>query len=344
MFFHSQIRSGARQLVLNSTPQQNLKTLAGNPAGPVDIDVIISAGVVIGSTTAGVPALDIGQFPKGSVINIDIFGSLQGKGGLGGGYYSAGQAGGDCIKADYPDQFVRINLHPTGSMRAGGGGGGSGGWSGSGGTGGQGIYESIAWRDGYNGYTDYDHWVVESFGVYEIKWGNVSQVGGGTPTTNTSHGPWRRGGFRARAADKTSWTDYYDVGYASNVISGGGAGGAARVGGAGGNGQGYNQASAAGAAGQAAVGGAGGGINAGAGGASGTGGAGGAGSGWGVAGAIGGSGGGGQYGASGNYTGGSAGGAGGVGAAGGAAGRYLVKGSASVTFNNLGGTVAGGLA
>jgi hypothetical protein len=139
------------------------------------------------------------------------------------------------------------------------------------------------------------------------------------------------------AKNTNYWNNYTRTG------TSGGAGGAGGSGGAGGVGQGYKQTNTAGSGGGAGSGGAAGGSGAGAGGSGGDGGSGGGGGTWGVNGSGGGTGSKGGTGASGNNGDGAAGTAGAGGGGAGSAGRYLVKGSNSVTLTNYG-SLAGGLA
>lgn len=320
----------------------NLFALAGSPTSPVSVRVAINAGVVIGSSNTSLAALDVGQFPAGSRIQIVNAGSIQGAGGAGGSYYSTGAPGGDAIRANYPNQTVEIIN--SGQVLGGGGGGGSGGLGGAGGTGGQGYYQAL---DGYyyNGSTYYWYY---SEGSLSVVWGG-SIVYSGYPGDVAAVGDYRRGSLMdsgsiggGKSGPPISYASY-QVGRVYNIYTSGGGGGGGGTGGAGGRGTGYGQSNLSGSGGNAGSNGSAGGTNAGRGGSGGTGGTGGAGGGWGTAGATGNNGATGNTGASGNYSGGLGGAAGGVGAAGGAAGRYLLKGSAAVSFINNG-TIAGGLA
>ena len=101
------------------------------------VKLVIPSGAIVGTTNSAVAALDIGQFPTGTIIEIENNGSIQGAGGLAGaggtvygaaantvgGPYSGGK-GGDAIKANYLNQTVTITNN--GTIYAGGGGGGGG--------------------------------------------------------------------------------------------------------------------------------------------------------------------------------------------------------------------------
>ena len=214
-----------------------------------------------------------------------------------------GGAGGDAINANYANQTVIINNKTGAVIQAGGGGGGRGGAGGYGGLGG-------------NGY--YDTYMTQTCG----------DPGGYTYSVDTGVG----------CAKNTNYFNQYNRYYTS-----GGAGGAGGSGGSGGVGQGYSQSATSGSVGAGGAGGAAGGTNAGAGGAGGAGGSGGNGAAFGSSGGSGNAGGTGATGASGNNGAGAAGAGGAAGSSGGSAGRYLVKGSNSVTLNNSG-TLAGSLA
>lgn len=290
------------QLTLSSnTTNVNVLSLYtssfGAPSSATVFRLTIAAGVVIGGV--GQVALNVGQFPAGSTIIIDNNGSIQGYGGA-----ANSGAGGDAIKADYPNQIVTINNKTGATIYGGGGGGGKGG---TGGTGGGGSVTEYTYRGP---------------GEYAPPKENCCRIPyGGSAVCLSGYIPLYSDFLLYAYRCEQCYTPY--VNYTP-----GGAGGPS---GNGGKGQGYNQSLSNGIAGSA---GAAGGTNAGAGGTGGSGGNGGA---WGANGGAGNTGG---TGANGNYT---AGIAGVAGTGGGAAGRYLVKGANSVTFNNTG-TIAGGLA
>lgn len=340
--------------ITSTVTNVNLFALAGSPSAPNKYKFTINAGVIVGSSNPALPALDVGQFPAGTTIEIDNYGSIEGAGGYGGGYYSAGGAGGDGIKANYPNQTVTINNYSGALIYAGGGGGGSGGAGGTGGTGGQGYYTyaqtygggvasssscNAACSSNYGGaYACYSGCSSgqSCSDTYDSKSGTWSS---GTPVYNSKTGTMSCSNGGTLSTTYTCGTCYYTA----TAYTGGGSGGGGGAGGAGGRGYGYGNTNVYAYGGEAGAGGSAGGTNAGYGGTGGTGGPGGAGGGWGTAGAQGGTGNTGGTGASGNYTGGSAGYGGAAGAGGGAPGRYLVKGSASVTLNNSG-SLAGSLA
>jgi|Laugresbdmm110dd_1035094.scaffolds.fasta_scaffold03135_2 hypothetical protein len=311
------------------------------------VKLVIPAGAVVGTTNSAVAALDIGQFPTGTIIEIENNGSIQGAGGLAGaggtvygaaanttgGPYSGGK-GGDAIKADYSNQTVTITNNGTIYAGGGGGGGGAKGAPGGAGTNGvkpgtfifniSGSYPYSYWRT-YNtegAYTIKQQqrvylWYGGANGYYDTITGNDSYI------TGTYTSPMFRGNFVQQfgpdvLSDGVTYRTIKDYYIAQEVSSLGGVGGAGGNGGAGAKGRGYNNTTLTGSSG--IVG------SAGTGGEGGTATAGGTGN-TGVSGGNGGA-----FGASGTAS----------TAGAGTAGYYLVKGSASVTL--IGGTTAGLLA
>lgn len=317
----------------------------GAPSGAQVVRLAINSGVQVGSTTT-TPALNVGQFPSGSVINIDNAGTVTGMGGA-----ANSGTGGDAIKADYPNQTVNIN-NTSGSVWGGGGGGGRGGNGGNGGQGGAGFFDTY-------GAEQYDprlftgsqpNYAFQFSGTSYTAWWAGAAVQSGTATGAGPWGvfPYRSGTFRDSIAASTPeggpptpGYDYYSIQQGTRTNTVGGTGGTGGVGSAGGTGVGYNQASSGGVASAAGGTGATGGTNAGKGGNGGPSGAGGAGGALGQSGIAGGSGTTGLTGANGNNGSGVGGAAGSAGTAGGLAGFYLIKGTANVTLT--GGTVGGRL-
>lgn len=219
----------------------------GTPSVGVVVNVTLASGSVFGSrnTTA---AFTVGQFPSGSVITIDNYGSIQGKGGS-----PNGGSGGDALNGAFGSQTVVFNNY--GSVYAGGGAGGKGG---TGGTGGNGYYQSTTYygqgfcRSGAN------------LGCSDKYPGSSCQS---TQQACTYFDPFAQPGFQCD-----------NCGIVNTYYTSGGAGGG---GGNGGQGQGYGQGRTNGSGGAA---GSAGGQNAGRGGTGGTGGNGG---GWGAGGGTG---------------------------------------------------------
>jgi hypothetical protein len=337
-------------LLRASAEQQAATILCGSPAAAGAYRLVIEPGVVVGSTSSAVAALDTGQFPSGSTLAIDVYGKVLGAAGPAGSG-GAGGAGGAAIKANYAGQTVTVRYKAGGEIRAGGGGGGKGGAGGTGGTGGQGYYNTSSTEGPAYAAGSYEVEHVQGSGTWTFRWGGgIVGTSGGTsftsgPYTYTTGGLVTTTSVGSGETGDQVFTDHYQV-YrttAGTVITNGGGGGSGGAGGSGGQGQGYNRQSAAqfGFAGSLGNGGAGGGTNAGTGGTGGQGGSGGGGGAWGVGGSGGATGFAGATGNSGNYSAGSAGSAGSGGFSGGAAGNAVIKGSASVTVINDGGTISG---
>jgi len=235
-----------------SSPQVNLnmRTFIGSNLYDAKYRkrVIIDSGVIIGSNSTAVAALQIPSALGGDLI-IDNYGSIQGAGG------PAGNTGGDAILAQ---ASCKINNKSGGTIYGGGGGGGTGG---TGGTGGNGNFQQTVGTGGGRGC--------------------VSDC---TTSCTSSSNP---GTFcRSQCVFRSDVCYPFDPGFyqcfdcarTDTIPTTGGAGGA---GGAGGRGRGYDGALAAGSGGSAGFAG---GTNAGTGG---TGGAGGTGGDWGQSGAPG---------------------------------------------------------
>lgn len=103
----------------------------GEPAEYDEVLLIIESGVVLGSSTAGTPSLEIGDWPPLVTITVRINsgGTIQGAGGYGGdGQWggsqpaTSGEQGGTALRTTYP-----IELESSGSIIGGGGGGGGSG-------------------------------------------------------------------------------------------------------------------------------------------------------------------------------------------------------------------------
>ncbi len=311
-----------------------------------DVTLSIAAGAAVGGLTGA--AIDVGQFPAGSVIRIDNSGTISGKAGTAG-TSGVGGAGGDAINASYGNQTVTITNNAAGVIRGGGGGGGKGGQGGTGGQGGQGYSDSSVTEGDSNTWGGFSNYCWKWFanGTLQIFWGTTLVYSGADPGgSDCNAGGWtyhrgvlrgnNAGGGGEGATDATEW--YYAVwrtSYSRQYFDGG-AGGTGGVGGNGGVGQGHTVTKASGSVGSGGAGGSAGGTNAGAGGTGGTGGTGGAGGDWGAAGSAGTAGSTGATGNAGNSTSGAGGFSGQAGYAGGAAGKAIAKGTANLTVTNNG--------
>lgn len=89
----------------------------------INVTCIITAGVIVGSTGATTPAFDIGSWPAGVAIHLQVDGDIRGAGGDGGGDSSPnGETGGTALYTRYG-----ITMTDTaGKIYGGGGGGGRG--------------------------------------------------------------------------------------------------------------------------------------------------------------------------------------------------------------------------
>lgn len=119
--------------ISTSGQNYNLRSIAnsnGYNGTQTTLNVTISSGVLIGSSSTSLPALDTGTFPSGVAIRIVNNGTIAGAGGAGGmGAYGhsatnaqAGGAGGVAFYARVP-----ISMTNNGVIQGGGGGGGGGG-------------------------------------------------------------------------------------------------------------------------------------------------------------------------------------------------------------------------
>jgi hypothetical protein len=98
-------------------------TLFPTPLDTTTLNVTVNSGVTIGATSTANAALDVGTWPSGTTINIDLAGTIQGAGGAGGDAPDgAGLDGGDAIIAA---RAITIDLASGGSIIDGAGGGGA---------------------------------------------------------------------------------------------------------------------------------------------------------------------------------------------------------------------------
>jgi hypothetical protein len=110
---------------------QNLKTLAGSPAGVCQIIATINAGVQVYSTNTATPALRTGGLAAGSKVKIINNGYIYGCGGAGGAggdggsktAGAAGGAGGDALQLDDNTDVDNAGGYIFGGAGGGGGGG-----------------------------------------------------------------------------------------------------------------------------------------------------------------------------------------------------------------------------
>jgi len=122
-------------------------------ASPAEsLTVIIEANVVVGSSGVDLPAFDVGDWPVGYPISLQVAGRIQGAGGKGGGIgldpdsfgtIDSVEDGGTALYTRFP---ITIDM-PDGQIWSGGGGGGAGGYGsnqhGGGGGGGSGTVPGV---------------------------------------------------------------------------------------------------------------------------------------------------------------------------------------------------------
>ena len=100
----------------------DLAAALGSPASPVDVSVVVPAGVTITCSATTTPAFTTGALPEGSVVRLSNEGVIHGHGGDGAcSEAGTGESGGDAIQTT-----VELIIDNTGGIYGGGGGGGSG--------------------------------------------------------------------------------------------------------------------------------------------------------------------------------------------------------------------------
>ena len=114
--------------ITSSTNDLDLYSYVSSPTNPIRLLAHINSGVTIGST--GVAALTVGSFPAGSQIKLVNYGTIKGRGGIGGaGANYGGSAGGGELGGTAISTTVNITIENNGAIYGGGGGGGGGGYS-----------------------------------------------------------------------------------------------------------------------------------------------------------------------------------------------------------------------
>ena len=107
----------------------NSSSIPGYVSGVTDLTINIPAGVVLYSSVATSPGLQIGAFAAGDTITIQNYGTIAGMGGNGGGF--GGYPGGNmasyaALDLTPTNASVTVNNYSTGKIHGGGGGGGAG--------------------------------------------------------------------------------------------------------------------------------------------------------------------------------------------------------------------------
>lgn len=131
------------------------------PLSGDEVTLVIASGVTVGSTSTSTPALNVGSWPAGVTLNIEVSGRIQGAGGAGGtvGGTATGGAGGVALKTV---ETCNVTVNASGDIWGGGGGGGraffsdagggvNGGGGGAGTNGGAGGSGSGNGDDGFDG-------------------------------------------------------------------------------------------------------------------------------------------------------------------------------------------------
>lgn len=168
------------------------------------LTLTIDSGVTLGSASAAIAALNIGTWPAGVTLTLELNGHLQGAGGLGGSN-AAGQAGGTAI---YTRKALEIIAGASNRIWGGGGGGGSvasleiGGVGYTSGGGGAGVAAGAA------GYP----WTAGLWNIaYGANPGGVELGGGGT---RLWYGSWELVGGRGGDAGQPG----YDASYSGGAV------------------------------------------------------------------------------------------------------------------------------
>lgn len=123
-----------RTIIIDSdTNNVNMRTIhdniypdpTDNESPSVFVTCIISEGVVVGSTSPSLTAFDVGTWPTGVTLSLQVLGRIQGAGGNG----ADGDLGTDATSgglALYTREFIDIDLDGSNGEIWGGGGGGGG--------------------------------------------------------------------------------------------------------------------------------------------------------------------------------------------------------------------------
>lgn len=111
-----------------------------------EVQIIIEAGIIVGSASPSVVALDVGDWPAGVTLTMQVYGRIEGAGGAGGRFFNAdanGIGGGSALRTTHA-----ITIDNASGQIWGGGGGGGAGWeergSSAGGGGGAGYVAGAA--------------------------------------------------------------------------------------------------------------------------------------------------------------------------------------------------------
>jgi hypothetical protein len=117
------VTTGERVLIVDSNINNlNLRdahdSIYPAPTGTEEVRCIIEAGVIVGSASTSLPAFDVGSWPAGVVITLEVVGRIQGAGGNGA-TPGDGQPGGLALYV----RFAITIIEQAGEIWGGGGGG-----------------------------------------------------------------------------------------------------------------------------------------------------------------------------------------------------------------------------
>lgn len=115
-----------RQIIVDTDTQNiNLRTVHDlifpTPDASITVICTINAGIRLSSSSPGLFSIDIGSWPAGVTIIVNILGGIRGAGGNGGNYNGAGSPGGTAIFTRVP---IKLAVDASGTLWGGGGGGG----------------------------------------------------------------------------------------------------------------------------------------------------------------------------------------------------------------------------
>jgi hypothetical protein len=117
---------GERTIIIDANINNvNMRTMHDSlftaPVSGNVITCIINAGVLVGSTSTGLNAFNVGTWPAGVILSLIVNGRIQGHGGHGGDGAQPGENGGNALRTR---QAITLT---AGQIWGGGGGGGGGG-------------------------------------------------------------------------------------------------------------------------------------------------------------------------------------------------------------------------
>ena len=146
MLFNASDVDLANRIIVIDTDTNNVNgrdahdSLYPTPVSGDEVTFRVIAGVIVGSDNATLPAFDVGDWPSGVLLFLEVLGRIQGKGGDGAsaaGDYNGG-SGGTALYTRFA-----IDVTATGGEIWGGGGGGGAHSVGLGGGGGAGQLPGI---------------------------------------------------------------------------------------------------------------------------------------------------------------------------------------------------------